>query len=303
MIVDVATSVWQKPQQLGAAALRRLAPSDRTPWDRLDGGVAAHERAIAEVDAAIVHGLHCRHAGAQIGHKEVAAAVDRQPEKLIGFAGIDPLAPAPLECLDHAASLGLAGVSLCPAAQNMHPCHSRAMDLYEQCEKRAMPLYIHGGDLFANVSIMAFARSEHFDEVARTFANLRLVIAQIGRPWIEPTLELVCRHRHVYADISGLINHPWQLYHALMLAHEYGADNKLLLASGFPFCTPQQAIINLYSVNRFTNQTHLPHVPRPVLHGIVERDALRCLGLEPPAKLGTPPPVSDKSPITQDTSS
>jgi hypothetical protein len=177
------------------------------------------------------------------------------------------------------------------------------MDLYERCEKRAMPVYIHSGDLFGNVAIMAFARPEHFDEVARAFGDLRLVIAQIGRPWIEPTLQLIRRHRHVYADISGLINHPWQLYHALILAHEYSADDKLLLASGFPFSTPQQAIVNLYSVNRFANQTHLPRVPRPVLQGLVERDALTCLGLEQPAKPGTASPVNDKSPVTQDTSS
>ena len=282
MIVDINTNVWPVPQQLGSAVQRHLRNANRTPWDRVNATTAAHGRAMTEVDYAIVHGLHSRHAGAHLSHEQVAAIVAAQPEKLLGFGGIDPLASAPAESVDKAIGLGLSGVSICPAGQAMHPCHSRAMDLYETCENRGLPVYVQGAELFRDQAIMAFARTDHWDEVARAFPNLRLVIAQMGRPWIEPTLDLLSRHAHLYADVSGLVNELWQLYNALLLASQYGVGEKLFFSSGFPFCPPQQAIINIYSVNRFTRQTQLPNVPRKLLRAIVERNVFACLGMVRP---------------------
>lgn len=283
MIVDINTNVWSMPQHLGSAGQHHLPTSTGKPWDWPSATTAAHSRAMEEVDYAIVHGLHSRHAGACLSHEQVAAIVATQPGKLLGFAGIDPLATAPDQSIDEAIGLSLIGVSICPAGQAMHPCHSRAMALYETCQNRGLPVYVQSAELFRDQAVMAFAKTDHWDEVVRTFPNLRLVIAQIGQPWIEPTLNLLSRHAHLYADVSGLVHELWPLYNALILASQYGAEEKLLFGSGFPFCTPRQAIINIYSVNRFTRQTQLPTVPRKLLRGIVERDLFACLGIERPA--------------------
>ncbi len=47
---------------------------------------------------------------------------------------------------------------------------------------------IHPGGRFTEQSKMEFGRPYLLDEVARTFPKLRLVIAQMGQPWVDETL-------------------------------------------------------------------------------------------------------------------
>ena len=288
MIADVHTHVWQTPGELGPAIERRLLRGERKPWDRFATGISALTRALGDVDLALVHGLHSQHAHVHITHEQVAAAVTQQPHKLLGIAGIDPLAPAPLESIDRAVSLGLVGVALCPAGQAMHPAHSRAMSVYERCTALKLPVFIHNSDLYGDVAAMEFARPELFDEVARAFPALPIVLAGVARPWGEVALDLVGRHANLYADLTGYVAEPWPLFNVLLAAHQRGVCEKLLFASGFPFCEPHEAIVNIYSVNRFTHESALPRVPRTVLRGLVERDVCAALGIALP---GTRPPT------------
>ena len=283
MIVDANSHIWTAPHQMVPTAAPRLRGSGGEPWQRLDSGDSAHARAAETVHVSIVHGLESRHAQVSVPYKQVAEVVEQNPPKRLGFAGLDPLAPGMGDNLDHAVRLGLVGVGISPAGQAMHPCHCLAMQLYEQCQQRKLPVYVHGVTLFGDRAQLAYAKPEPFDEVANSFGQLRLVIAEMGRPWVEPTMWLISQHRHVYADVSGLVGEPWQLYHALLLAQQYGAADKLLFASGFPFCSPRQAIVNLYSINLLAQGTNLPTVPRQLLNGIVNRDTVACLGIDAPA--------------------
>jgi hypothetical protein len=63
------------------------------------------------------------------------------------------------------------------------------------------------------------------------------------------------------------------------MAHQSGVAGKLLFGSNFPFSTAAEAIERLYRLNEITQGTNLPTVPRQVLRGIVERDALSALGI------------------------
>jgi hypothetical protein len=117
------------------------------------------------------------------------------------------------------------------------------------------------------------------DEVARTFPRLRIVIAQLGQPWIDETIVLLGKHANVFADVSGLLGRPWQAYNALVTAHQYGVMEKLLFGSDFPFTSAIECIEALYSLNQMAQGTQLPVVPREALRGIVERDTLTLLGL------------------------
>ena len=281
MIFDVHTHVWTAPHHMVPTAAPRLVAASGQPWHRQDAGTDAHRRAAEPVDISFVHGLHSEHAGVSVGHKQVAAIVEQQPKNLLGFAGIDPLAPGLGESVEEAHSLGLVGVTISPAGQDMQPSHTRAMRLYELCETHGLVVFVHGGGLFGDRAVLEYARPELFSEVARSFTKLHLVLAEIGRPWIEPTLSLLSQHANVYADVSGLVSEPWQLYNALLLAHQFGVAHKLLFASGFPFYTARQAILNLYSINNLVHGTNLPTISRQLLRGIVERDVPSCLGIDP----------------------
>lgn len=291
MIVDCHTHVWQSPAQLGSLDLGemprpvrsrtpRVSPN-RTVWRAVPAADPDHHWAeSASVDRSIVLGFKSRYLHAEIPNQYVADYVNRFPQKLIGFAGIDPTelgAVEELRVVRH--DLHLRGITVSPANQDFHPSDSRAMRVYAEAEKLGMPVLVHPGGQFTEQSKLEFSRPYLLDEIGRTFPNLRLVVAQLGQPWIEETICMLAKHQNFFADVSGLLRRPWQAYNALVMAHQYGVIDKLLFGSDFPYTSVNACIESLYSINQFAQGTNLPVVPREALRGIVERDALGLLGL------------------------
>lgn len=296
MIVDLHTHIWDTPDQLGLEAARRIRLSTDEPWDQPNAGIDRHSEAMAPVDFAVVLGFESEYLGASIDAEQVAKYIAHQPGKYLGFAGIDPMANGHLRKIDRAVELGLVGVVISPAAQAFHPTHTRAMKLYEKCEKLNLPVLIHTGTHFGASTLLEYSQPFLFDEIARSFPGLRMVISQVGYPWIDQTLVLISKHEHVYADLSNVSGRPWQLYNTLLLAHQQDATRHLLLGSDFPFANPEEVITTLYSINTLTQGTNLPSVPRESLRSIVERDTLSCLGIQtPPAS-----EVVDRDPVEED---
>lgn len=270
MIVDCHTKVWDSSARFGRAATSYVV-------DIPDP--ARHLRALDPVDCAIVLAFKSRYLEAEIPNQYVADYVRRNGSKLIGFAGIDPTDRDALEEIRIAQEeQQLKGVTISPAMQNFHPADTRAMRVYDACVRRGMPIIIDQNHRDP-AARMDFSKPVLFDEVAREFPELRLVTAHLGYPWIQETIVLLAKHKHFYADISGLLRQPWQAYNALLSAFEYGVMDKLLFGSNYPFRSPAACIETLYSLNQISAGTNLPTIPREQLRGIVERDALRLLGI------------------------
>jgi len=278
MIVDLGDA----PRTAGAGRRSpRFTPAGKSNWRSFPAADADHHWAQSSlVDKSIVLGFKSKYLQAEIPNSYVSEYVNRFPQKLIGFAGIDPTERSALDelraCRDH---LQLRGLTLSPATQDFHPTDSRAMRLYAEAEKLGMPILLHPIGQFTEQSKLEYARPHLFDEVARTFPKLRIVIAQLGQPWLEETICLLGKHANVYADVSGLLSRPWEAYNALVRAHESQVIEKLLFGSDFPYTSVTDCIEALYSINQLAQGTNLPVVPREALRGIVERDALGLLGL------------------------
>ena len=161
----------------------------------------------------------------------------------------------------------------------MHPADSRALDLYDLAARRGAPILIQQGTHFPEKGRMEYARPLLWDEIAREYPNLTLVISGLGHPWVEEAIALVGKHPRVFADIAGLIRRPWQAYNALVLAHQFNVMDKVLFGSDFPFSTATEAIESVYRLHEVTQGTNLPAVPRETLRSMVERDALSLLGI------------------------
>lgn len=279
MIIDLQTRVWSSPEQLGREMSTRLRELETELGTTTDASLAAHAEAMEPVDLSVVIGFSSARLGAAIPDEYVAEACRRHPGR-IGISGIDPLAPGALDRLERAASMGLLGVCVSPAAQGFHPAHSQAMQVYERARELSMPVFVATPFPMTRSMQMEFARPAAWDEVARAFPDLPLMIGGLGHPWVDETLLLLAKHDRVFSDISGVVARPWQLYNVLLDARSQGVMSKLFFGSGFPFGTPKQAIENLYGLGGFTQGTTLPSVPRTLVAGIVERDALACLGIE-----------------------
>ena len=295
MIIDVNTRIWSSPEQLGremSDALRRMeADLDH----RIDAGLESHERSMQCVDAAFVSGFSSGLLGASVPDEYVAAYCRRRPG-LVAVASIDPTDPAALDRLERASGLGMQALSVSPTGQGFHPADSRAMELFERATELGMPVLVRNPWPMTRSARLEFGRPVLWDEVARSFQRMPLVIGQLGHPWTDETLALVAKHERVHADISGVVSRPWQLYNVLLMARSLGVMGRLLFGSGFPFETPTHAIETLYSLGSLTQGTPLPAVPRTLVHGIVERDVFACLGIEPAsAAAGMPEPRTEAS--------
>jgi predicted TIM-barrel fold metal-dependent hydrolase len=295
MIVDCYTHVWDTPGQLGRLARNIERPAAGSTTRRpgpINAATSRHLAAARDVDAAIVLGFKSAYLGAEIPNELVAEYVRAHPDKLIGFAGIDPAAPpSAMEDLERARQeFDLKGIALSPAAQDVHPSSSKLDAIYAKAMEYKMPVLFHPGIQLARESKLEYAQPVLLDEVARDHPQLKIIVAHLGYPWVKETLVLLAKHDNVFADISWVLQQPWEAYQALLAAYQMGVIGKLLFASGFPFSSAAQSIETLYSINHLCAGTSLPGIPREALRSIVECDALTMLGIEQPNLRERPKP-------------
>ena len=280
MIIDLHTQIWASLDQLGHDAALRIRSRQADRWARLDASTDSHERAMECVNGAVVIGFRSAALGAAIPDEFIAEFVKRDPARRVGVAGIDPLDRDALDRIATATKLGLIGIAISPACHGFHPAHSSAMRVYERCDELKLPVFVTMQEPLTPRAVLELARPAAWDEVARAFPTLAIIISGAGYPWIDETLTLIAKHDRVFTDIAGIAARPWQLYNMLLAASSLDVMDKLLFASGFPFETPARTIETLYTINAFSQGTNLPAVPRSLIRDIIERDSLELLGID-----------------------
>jgi predicted TIM-barrel fold metal-dependent hydrolase len=246
-----------------------------------DVQMSEHWAAAQTVDACIV--LATEEGPGEESNKRLSEYVNKHKEKMVGFAFVEPLQDKisvnnlkPLK-----EKLGFKGVVLYCSTFGLHPAHSRAMRFYESAQEIGLPVFFHndGGNLGAN-AVLSYAQPYLLDEVAREFANLKIIIGNMGMPFVEQTLSMVAKHENVYADLTIKPSNVWQTYNTVVAAYERGVMNKLLFGSGFPLGNAGECIETLLGFNMLLADTNLPTVPRGSIQNIIERDTLALLGIK-----------------------
>ncbi len=245
-----------------------------------DVEMSAHLAAAETVDACIV--LATADGPSEKVNKGLAEYVNKHKEKMVGFAVIEPIQDKisvnnlkPIKD-----KLGLKGVVLHCSACGLHPAHSRAMRFYESAQELGLPVFFHNSDgALGADAVLDYAQPYLLDEVARGFAALKIIIGNMGRPFVEQTLLMVAKHENVYADLTIKPSNVWQTYNTVVAAYERGVMGKLLFGSGFPLGNAGQCIETLLGFNMLLADTNLPTVPRGSIRNIIERDTLELLGI------------------------
>jgi predicted TIM-barrel fold metal-dependent hydrolase len=278
VIVDCHTHLWA-PGHLGSPFVDEVrGPVGSQPDLRSDPD--AHASGTEAADRVCVFAFCAPRIGVVVPNDYVAAYVRTDPERLIGYASVDPTDGGALRELDRSVhELGLRGLKLVPTYQGYHPLDERAFPVYRRAEQLGVPVTFHMGTTPHSLAELEYARPIHMDELARSFPQLRMVIAHVAHPWEAEALVVCRKHRHVYADVSALTYRPFQLYHTLRLASEYGVDGKLLLGSDFPWLTTAAEIAGLRRLRAPGNGVG-PPLPEELVEGIVHRETLALLGLE-----------------------
>jgi len=240
-----------------------------------------HLTAAETVDACIV--LASPQGPSDEVNKTLAQYVNKRKDKMVGFAVVEPnkdkVSVSNLKSLCD--KLGLKGIVLYCSACGYHPTHSRAMKFYESAQELALPVFFHNaGDIPGTNAVLEYAQPYLLDEVARAFPDLKMIIGNMGIPFVEQTMSMVSRHKNVYADLTIRPGNVWQTYNIVVAAHENGVMDKLLFGSGFPSGLAGQCIETLLGFNMLLADTNLPTVPRGSIRNIIERDTLQLLGIK-----------------------
>jgi predicted TIM-barrel fold metal-dependent hydrolase len=241
----------------------------------------AYLRAIDGMDKAIVLAFIAPQSDIVHTNEFAAAIVDLDPNRIVGFASVDPgdkNAGAQLQSAVD--SLGLKGVKLGPIYQHFDPWADELWPLYEQIMEMGLPILWHQGTSFmAPEGPLELARPVMLDKIARRYPEMRMVIAHYGYPWAGDVTALLGRHQHVYADLSILAGRQWYLYESIRGAIEYGVENKLLLGSDYPAFTGLESAQALRELPGFAERASLPAIPEAVIEAILVRDSLALLGV------------------------
>jgi hypothetical protein len=243
--------------------------------------IAAHLAAAESVDACVVLASHT--ADREAANQDLAEYVARHPERLVGMAVLDPTRdPLSDKTMVHLTEkLGLKGLVLYCSMGGFHPSHSRAMRFYAAVAESGVPLFFHNGShALSAEAILEYTQPYLLDEVARAYPQLKILIGNMGVPFVEQTLSMVGKHENVFADLTIRPSKIWQTYNIVVAAHERNVMDKLLFGSGYPLGNASECIETLLGFNKLLADTKLPTVPRGSLRNVIERDSLDLLSVE-----------------------
>lgn len=284
MIIDVHTHVMWYPDHVGERFAQEALASKLVKL-RMSGGAAysasldlhsydstpdTHWAASTTADKVIVFGLQAKATGVWVPNEVIADYVAQHPDKLVGWASVDPGEPDAIDQLRHAVDgLGLRGLKLGPAYQHFDPTDRAVWPFFAEVERLGIPTIWHQGTTFPSQARLRISTPLALEDLAMDFPGMRMIVAHLGHPWEEDLVALIRKAPNVFADISACHYRPWRYWQAMATAFEYGVTHKLLLGSDFPSGTVDNVIDGLRRVNEPVAGTRLPHIPEQVIERII----------------------------------
>ena len=198
----------------------------------------------AGIDKAVISAedVTTRAGGEIVSNEEVKSLVDRYPDRLIGFASVDPKRPDAVEVLEKAfTELGLAGLKLSPAMQYFMPNDPCMKPVYETCLKYNKPILFEAGMTWVKNSPSKYSNPLNFEETAIEYPKLRMCLGHFGWPWTRETAMLILKYPNLYADTALLyFDSPKQFFQTTFNDQlgEYWIDrmlyDKVMFGSTYP---------------------------------------------------------------------
>jgi len=140
-----------------------------------------------------------------IPNDHLAGIVHQHPDKLIGFAGVDPRkgTSAVREVERSINELGLKGVCLAPFQFHARPSDRLYYPIYAKCVELNVPVWINTGIHWAIDCPIEIQRPIYLDEVAIDFPELKIIAGHGGWPWINEMVAIAWKHRNIYIETSA----------------------------------------------------------------------------------------------------
>jgi len=281
MIIDVHSHAWRFPQDFSEDFIRQAQRARAGQPVDLAVRYEDYTASASGVARTIVFGGKARLSGLWVDDAHVAAYVAKHPDKLIGFLSVDPTQDGwEREMRAGHEELGLRGIKLLPMYAGFSPDDEKLEPLWQYAARHGLPVLLHMGTTFIAQAPLAFTLPRLIEPVAVKHPEVKIILAHLGHPYEGECIVTIRKHENVFADVSALHYRPWQLYHSLMLAQEYGVWSKLLFGTDFPFTTVDASIAGLRALNDMLEGTKLPRLDTTQIEAMIQRNSLKLLGLE-----------------------
>ena len=135
--------------------------------------------------------------------------VNNYPEKFVAVFSVDPRdgVTHSLQELRKAAesTTRCVGLSLQPAFLDMLPEDARFYPLYQYCEERRIPVWLHSGVNYAPNHSIDADRPIHFERILLDFPHIKLVACHSAWPWVGEVCALARKfYPRLYLEIGGV---------------------------------------------------------------------------------------------------
>jgi predicted TIM-barrel fold metal-dependent hydrolase len=292
MIIDVHCHIWEKNMAAGdmGEMLRSINAhyGYRDPENIFDG---SSERILADMDEAGIDKSVLLALDVEFRYRAemaftayndyVGGLIRKNPDRIIGFAGIDPrrgkAAIVELErCVE---GMGFRGVKLWPVT-GFYPDDEAFYPFYQRAEQLGAVILCHTGS-GPPPTYLKFNRPVYLDKVAVDFPGIKIIVAHVGHPWVEEALAVAYKNPNVYVDISAwqmaFSKVPVALSQCLAMAKvAHGGVGKILFGSDWPLFT--EVMSQKEWVETIRSLQHPPPLQLMGLPEITEEDKQMILG-------------------------
>lgn len=213
-----------------------MGPMD---WDEL-----VAEMDVCDVRKSVLMPLDVTTAcGGHFGtNDQVAALVAAHPDRLWGFASVDPQVSGAADELERAfTELGAKGLCLHPAKQGFAPDDAVAEPLYKLCERYNKPVVFHAGMSWEPGAELSRSHPLAFEHTIATHPDVRFNLTHFGWPWVRETVAMLLKYPNCYTDASiTYIDSPEEMMQRLFtvdmgpLWYERALSHQVMFASNTP---------------------------------------------------------------------
>jgi len=176
----------------------------------------------------------------------VAQVADKFPDRVIGFASVDPHKKSSVHDLERAVKdLKLRGLKLHPQVQAFEPNDHTYYPIYAKCVELDIPVTFHTGSTYWGAGLrgggglkLRLSDPMLLDDIAADFPELKLIMAHPGWPWQDEQLAIAAHKENVFIDLSGWSPKYFQpllvTYMAKLIPH------KFLFGTDYPMMSPSR---------------------------------------------------------------
>ncbi len=248
--------------------------------DWVDVEPEVYDAAMAEagVELAFVFGMKATKAGVGMSNEYTAGFCAATSTPTLGFMSLDLSDPDVMDQLRDGLARGLRGIKLYPVLAHFDPRDPAHDPVYRAAADNGLVVLWHMGATPSAAGDLALSDPLLVDHVAVRHPDLTQIIAHLGHPWQRETMLVLRKNTRVFSDVSASWARPFDGFHALVRAQEWGVVDKLLFGSDYPMWTPLEAAEGLRAVGEL-RAGNLPYVQQETLDRLLEHDPRKALGL------------------------